>query len=331
MNKWLQDIKIKNNKKAMPVLTFPAIQLLNKSVSELINDSHLQVEALKIITERCDPLAVLGFMDLSVEAECFGSQVSFTDDEVSNIIGSIVHDEDEAKHLRIPKVGEKRSRLYIETIKKTKQEITDRPVIAGCIGPFSLAGRLLDVTEAMIACYEEPDMVHIVLEKATSFLIKYIQAYKEAGADGVFIAEPLAGILSPDLCDEFSSYYIKQIVEAIEDDNFVIIYHNCGNNTLKMIDTMLSTGCKVFHFGNAIDIKEMVKKMPDDVIIMGNIDPVHMKDSKKDDIIKETQELLNDIGEVNNFIISSGCDIPPLAKWENIDAFMKVSADYYHK
>ena len=68
MNKWLQDIKIKNNKKAMPVLTFPAIQLLNKSVSELINDSHLQVEALKIITERCDPLAVLGFMDLSVEA-----------------------------------------------------------------------------------------------------------------------------------------------------------------------------------------------------------------------------------------------------------------------
>lgn len=331
MNKWLQDIKIKNNKKAMPVLTFPAIQLLNKSVSELINDSHLQVEALKIITERCDPLAVLGFMDLSVEAECFGSQVSFTDDEVPNIIGSIVHDEDEAKHLRIPKVGEKRSRLYIETIKKTKQEITDRPVIAGCIGPFSLAGRLLDVTEAMIACYEEPDMVHIVLEKATNFLIKYIQAYKEVGADGVFIAEPLAGILSPDLCDEFSSYYIKQIVEAIEDDNFVIIYHNCGNNTLKMIDTMLSTGCKVFHFGNAIDIKEMVKKMPDDVIIMGNIDPVHMKDSKKDDIIKETQELLNDIGEVNNFIISSGCDIPPLAKWENIDAFMKVSADYYHK
>ena len=56
----------------------------------------------------------------------------------------------------------------------------------------SLAGRLMDVSEAMINCYEEPEMVHIVLEKATKFLIDYISAYKEAGADGILMAEPLA-------------------------------------------------------------------------------------------------------------------------------------------
>ena len=58
--------------------------------------------------------------------------------------------------------------------------------MGGCIGPFSLAGRLMDVSEAMINCYEEPEMVHIVLKKATKFLIDYISAYKEAGADGIF-------------------------------------------------------------------------------------------------------------------------------------------------
>lgn len=331
MKQWLQDIRKKENKRAMPVLTFPAIQLLDTSVSKLINDSELQAEALKLITQRCDPLAILGFMDLSVEAECFGSQIVFEDGEVPNVVGSIVHDEDEANNLRIPEVGEKRSGLNIEAIKKTKEAITDRPVIAGCIGPFSLAGRLLDVTEAMIACYDDPDMVHIVLEKVTEFLIKYIQAYKDVGADGVFIAEPLAGILSPDLCDEFSSQYVKKIVDALDDDNFVVMYHNCGNNTLKMVDTIVSTGCRVFHFGNAINIKEMVEKMPNDVIVMGNIDPVHLKDSSKEEIIKETQDLLNEIGDVDNFIISSGCDIPPLSKWENIDAFMEVSANYYQK
>ena len=49
---------------------------------------------------------------------------------------------------------------------KACQEISDRPVLAGCIGPFSLAGRLMDVSEIMILCYEEPELVHAVLGKA---------------------------------------------------------------------------------------------------------------------------------------------------------------------
>ena len=75
--------------------------------------------------------------------------------------------------------------------------ITDRPVLAGIIGPYSLAGRLLDMTEIMILCYEEPEMVESVLEKATEFLIEYAKAFKEAGANGVCMAEPAAGLLSP--------------------------------------------------------------------------------------------------------------------------------------
>ncbi len=331
MNKWLQDIRKKENKRAMPVLTFPAIQLMNVSVSELINDSDLQVQALKLIHERLNPLAIMGFMDLSVEAEVFGSHIHFTDDEVPNVVGSIITCEEDAINLKIPEVGDKRTGINIEAIQKAKKEITDCPVFAGCIGPFSLAGRLLDVTEAMIYCYDEPDMVHMVLEKVTDFLIKYIQAYKDVGADGVFMAEPLAGILSPDLCDEFSSQYVKKIVDALDDDHFIVAYHNCGNNVLKMVDTMLSTGCKLFHFGNAISVQEMLQKMPNDVMIIGNIDPVHLKDFSTQEVIDETTSLLEEIGDVDNFVISSGCDIPPLSNWDNIDTFMKVSHDFYQK
>lgn len=329
MDKWLKEIRYKKNKRAMPVLTFPAIQLMNISVLELINDSNLQVKALKLINERTNPLAIMGFMDLSVEAEAFGSKIHFTDDEVPNVIGSIISNEEEARDLKVPHVGDKRTGLYVEAIKKTKKEIKNCPVFAGCIGPFSLAGRLLDVTEAMIYCYDEPEMVHIVLKKATDFLIQYIKAYKDVGADGVFMAEPLAGILSPHLCDEFSSQYVKKIVEALDDENFIVAYHNCGNNTLNMVDTMLSTGCRIFHFGNAISIKDMIEKMPKDVLIMGNIDPVHLKDNTKEEVIKETTDLLNSVGNIENFIISSGCDIPPLSSWENIDAFIKVSQEFY--
>lgn len=331
MDEWLKQIRIKKNKRAMPVLTFPAIQLLNTSVEKLISDSNLQSEALKLINQRCHPLAIMGFMDLSVEAEAFGANIRFSEDEVPTVVGSIIKSEEDAINLKVPKVGAKRTRIYLDAMKKAKQEIKDCPVFAGCIGPFSLAGRLLGVSEAMISCYDEPEMVHLVLKKATEFLINYLQAYKDLGIDGVFMAEPLAGILSPNLCDEFSSRYVKEIVSALDDDSFLVAYHNCGNNTLKMVDTILSTGCRLYHFGNAISIEQMLKLMPKDVMVMGNIDPVSLKDASKEDVIAATNALLEAIGDVDNFVISSGCDIPPLAKWENIDAFMKTAQEYYQK
>lgn len=331
MDEWLKQIRIKKNKRAMPVLTFPAIQLLNTSVEKLISDSNLQSEALKLINQRCHPLAIMGFMDLSVEAEAFGANIRFSEDEVPTVVGSIVKSEEDAINLKVPKVGAKRTQIYLDAMKKAKQEIKDCPVFAGCIGPFSLAGRLLGVSEAMISCYDEPEMVHLVLKKATEFLINYLQAYKDLGIDGVFMAEPLAGILSPNLCDEFSSRYVKEIVSALDDDSFLVAYHNCGNNTLKMVDTILSTGCRLYHFGNAISIEQMLKLMPKDIMVMGNIDPVSLKDASKEDVIAATNALLEAVGDVDNFVISSGCDIPPLAKWENIDAFMKTAQEYYQK
>lgn len=331
MDEWLKQIRIKKNKRAMPVLTFPVIQLLNTSVEKLISDSNLQSEALKLINQRCHPLAIMGFMDLSVEAEAFGANIRFSEDEVPTVVGSIIKSEEDAINLKVPKVGTKRTQIYLDAMKKAKQEIKDCPVFAGCIGPFSLAGRLLGVSEAMISCYDEPEMVHLVLKKATEFLINYLQAYKDLGIDGVFMAEPLAGILSPNLCDEFSSRYVKEIVSALDDDSFLVAYHNCGNNTLKMVDTILSTGCRLYHFGNAISIEQMLKLMPKDVMVMGNIDPVSLKDASKEDVIAATNALLEAIGDVDNFVISSGCDIPPFAKWENIDAFMKTAQEYYQK
>ena len=99
--------------------------------------------------------------------------------------------------METPEIGAGRTQIYVDAIEKAVKLIEDRPVFAGVIGPFSLAGRLMDVTEAMIYCYDEPDMVHTVLEKASGFLINYINAYKAAGANGVVMAEPLGRFAFP--------------------------------------------------------------------------------------------------------------------------------------
>ncbi len=332
MTQWLQDVKAAPVKKPMPVLSFPCIQLLGIDVQQLISSSDYQAKGMKAVADRTDAAASVSMMDLSLEAEAFGSTIRVSPDEVPAVIGHIVENQEQADALKVPEVGAGRTAIYVEAIKKACGLITDRPVFAGVIGPFSLAGRLLDVSEAMIYCYDDPDMVHTVLTKATDFLIKYIRAYKEVGANGVVVAEPLAGLLSPALNDEFSVPYMKRIVDELQDDDFLIIYHNCGGGTIRMIDGILSIGAGAYHFGNAIDMTEMIKHIPDDTVVMGNIDPAgEFRNGTPESIRKATMDLLAACGEHKNFVISSGCDIPPLSSWDNIDAFFAAAKEYYHQ
>ena len=325
MKAWCAELYATEKKKALPILSFPSVALLGVSVRELIANSELQAEGMRLIAERTNALASVSFMDLSVEAECFGSTIHFSDDEVPTVVGRIIETPEDADNLVVPEVGSARSGVYVEAIKKAVQRIHGRPILAGMIGPFSLAARLMDVSEAMVYCYDEPEMVETVMEKVTGFLVAYAKAYKAAGAHGVVIAEPVAGMLSPALEEEFSAPYVKKIVDAVQDDSFIVVYHNCGNNVLRMTESILTTGAAAYHFGNAIDMAEMMKKMPSDVLVMGNVDPAGtLKEGTVEKVKAETLELLKKCGEYANFIPSTGCDIPPLTPWENIEAFFET-------
>lgn len=330
MKLWLEELRENPRKKALPILSFPCVGLMDISVKQLISDADTQARGMQLIAEKTNAAASVSLMDLSVEAECFGATVRFSEDEVPTVTGKLVCDIDEAEALAVPEVGAARSGIYIKAIEKALTLIQDRPVFAGMIGPFSLGARLLDVSEIMMDCYDDPDMVHTVLEKATEFLIAYGSAYKAAGAHGIIMAEPVAGLLSPSLEEEFAAPYVKKIVDALQDDRFLIIYHNCGGNVLSMTDSILSSGAAAYHFGNAIDMKTMIGKLPADTVVMGNIDPAGVLCfGTPESVRKETQELLESCAKYPNFIVSSGCDIPPKTPWENVEAFFDTVEKFY--
>ncbi len=332
MKQWLENIKQTPRKKPMPILSFPSVSLLDVTVKELTDSSELQANGMKRIADSKETLASVSMMDLSVEAEAFGAQVRFSDDEVPTVIGALVTSPEEAEALAVPDIKAARCGKYIKAAQTACTLITDRPVFAGVIGPFSLAGRLMDVSEAMIYCYTEPEMVHTVLQKATDFLIQYIGAYKESGAHGVVMAEPLTGMLSPDLAKEFSEGYVRQIVEAVQEDDFLVIYHNCGNNVLLMMDSILSTKAAAYHFGNAVSMKEVLLNVPSDTVVMGNVDPAgQIRSGTPESVKAETKRILSECYVYPNFVISSGCDIPPASPWENIDAFFEAVEEFYNE
>lgn len=329
MNEWIREVIAQDKKKGMPILSFPGAKILNVTVDELVKDGHLQALCMESIAKKYDMGMAVSLMDLSVEAEAFGSPVQFETEEVPTVREALIHDEEEAEELKVPAVGAGRTGECVKGIREACERITDRPVFAGIIGPYSLAGRLLDMTEIMILCYEEPEMVETVLEKATEFLIAYAKAFKDAGANGVVMAEPAAGLLSPGLMEEFSNPYVKKVREAVEDDSFVVMYHNCGNIE-PLLRQIRDVDAKAYSFGNAIDMEKALQVIPQDRLVIGNIDPAGVLRNGTPELVREeTKKLLERCRKYPNFVIASGCDIPPMTPFENMDAFFETIEEFY--
>ena len=145
------------------------------------------------------------------------------------------------------------------------------------------------------------------------------------------MAEPLTGLLSYDLAVEFSEPYVSRIIEAVQDDEFIVIYHNCGNNAVGIIESILRVNASAYHFGNAVSMLDVMKNMPKDVLVMGNIDPAgQFLGGTEESIRNETLNLMKQLcRDYPNFLISSGCDIPPNSSWDNIYAFFNAVEDFY--
>ena len=142
------------------------------------------------------------------------------------------------------------------------------------------------------------------------------------------MAEPAAGLLSNDGCMEFSSKYIKQIVDAVQDELFMVVLHNCGN-TGHCTRAMVATGADAYHFGNKCDMAEVLRDIPADKLAMGNLDPVTVfKQGTVEEMKQAVSELLERCAKYPNFVLSSGCDTPPNTPLANIDAFFEALQEF---
>jgi len=328
MKKWITDVIINPKRIAIPILTHPGIEMIGKTVQDAVTDGKIHAEAIKVLNERYPSAASTVIMDLTVEAEAFGCVVNFSKDEVPTVSHRIVSNFEEVQQLPVPSLSAGRVPEYLLANQLTAAAITGKPVLGGCIGPYSLAGRLFYMTEIMMAIYIEPDTINLLLEKCTQFLIEYGRAMKTAGVQGIVIAEPAAGLLSDDDCLQYSSLYVKQIVDALQDENFSVILHNCGNSG-QCTQAMLHTGACGYHFGNAMNMVQALETCPTDVLVMGNLDPVGVfKMSTPEQVKQSTKILLEQTAVYRNFVLSSGCDVPPHTPPENVDAFYEALTEF---
>ena len=328
MKQWVADVIRQKTVMAVPVMTHPGIELNGNTVREAVSDGDVHAEAVAKLAKAYKSAAACTIMDLTTEAEVFGANIAFSDEAVPAVSGRLLADVKSIDELQVPSLSAGRIPQYLKANLLAARQIEDRPVFAGCIGPFSLAGRLYDMSDIMVLIYEHPDAAHMLLAKCTQFIEKYCQALKLTGANGVMMAEPAAGLLSNDDCRTFSSAYVKYIVNKVQDEEFIVILHNCGNQG-HCTKAMVETGAAAYHFGNKCRMEEVIGDVPPTALAMGNLDPVSLfKDGTPEEMRLAAWQLLGKMRDYPNFVLSSGCDTPPHTPIENVDAFFRALDDW---
>jgi len=313
-----------NGRLAMPILTYPGAGLVGASVRDLVSDADAQHRAQVALHERYRTQIVMTCMDLSVEAEAFGARIAVSAQEVPTVVGRFLSGAAELEGLRVPKPGEGRTGVYLEVVRRLRQ-LPDRPwVLAGMLGPFSLAARLFGVGETLELTAQDPDLTHRLVALSAGFLAEYAAAFKAAGAHGVIIAEPTAGLLSPRGLAAFSAAYVRKIVAATDDDRFAVILHNCAAKLVHLA-AALESGAGVYHFGAPMDLPAALGRVPAGVVLCGNLNPSSVfVQSSPDEVRAATLRLREAAAAFPAFVISSGCDVPPQTPLANVNAFFEA-------
>ena len=102
---------LENKSKTVPILSFPATQLLGVSVNDLVNSATVQAQAMQTLASRCNLGASLNMMDLSVEAECFGAPIRFFEDDIPTVESPILSESADGKNLPLPAIGSGRTAI----------------------------------------------------------------------------------------------------------------------------------------------------------------------------------------------------------------------------
>lgn len=263
-------------------------------------------------------------VDLCVEAEAMGCQINVYPKAEGILYPTIkeklVHNEADMDTVTFPaniaELG--RVPLMREAIKLLKADIgKDVAVGSYVLGPFTLAGQIMELNDLLKLSFKKADKVAKLLDLCADAIILVAKEYEKAGVDYITVREmgATSDVLSPRV---FKNLIAPALHKVIKELSVFSVLHVCGK-TNDIVTTMVETGPTAISVEQKNDIAESRKKLGDDALIFGNFDAYNVLVAGSEELVRSTIRKCVDDG-VN--AVWPGCDIWPTVPVANMEAMM---------
>ena len=229
----------------------------------------------------------------------------------------------------------------MDAVRTIRRELNGRVPLIGFSGsPWTLAtymvegGASKDFRRTKQMAYNQPEVMHMLLEKLAQSVIAYLNAQILAGAQAVQIFDTWGGALSHAAYQEFSLNYMRKIVDGLIKTNDgrdvpVILFTKGGGQWLEM---MADTGATCLGLDWTTDIGAARARVGNQVALQGNMDPTILY-AKPERIRQEVKSILNSFGTGNGHVFNLGHGITPEVDPAHagvfIEAVHEMSAEFH--
>ncbi len=313
------------------MVVMPAITKLGYRFPKIHTDVNMMVQSA-IESSRMfgfDSVAVP--FDMTSESQALGNEISLYEDSEDILYPTIPEkiwkglDEVDIPD-NILELG--RMPMILEAIKLAKKEAPEYAIGAWQLGPFTMAGQLLELDIMLKGVFKQKELVEAALDKISDMIIKIGQAYQAAGADYITLREMGTGtdLISPRTWKTMIMPRVKRILAAWQSPK---VLHICGATDM-IVEMMNECGADALSVDIKNNLAESRRKIGDEALLFGNFD-VFALPCKEETTVEQAVEgiKVNIDGGVD--AVWPGCDLWPDIKEENMRAIVETAREYGRK
>jgi len=182
--------------------------------------------------------------------------------------------------------------------------------------------------------YEQPKVMHALLDKLAQSVASYLNAQIAAGAQAVMLFDTWGGVLSTEDYAEFSLRYAKQIRSLLNTNvdgqqiPTILFSKGCG----QWLEAMTDAGYDALGLDWQTDIANARARVGSQVALQGNMDPIALY-AQPEIITEKVKTILHKYGQGSGHVFNLGHGILPDINPEHVKAMVDAVHQYspaYH-
>ena len=303
------------------------------SFLNLCTNPELACEVTMQPLRRIDIDAAILCSDILTSPDAMGLGLYFTEGEGPKFHYPIKTAAD-IKKLPIPD-PDSELRYVIDAVRLIRKTLQGSVPLIGFSGsPWTLATYMVEggssksFQKIKSLMYEQPKLVHVMLDKLAQSVAAYLNAQIEAGAQAVMLFDTWGGMLTSEDYIEFSLYYAKQVRALLKTDvdgqQIPTILFTKGGGL--WLEAMTDSGYDALGLDWQTDIEKARARVGNLVALQGNMDPVALY-AQPEIIIEKVKCILHKYGAGSGHVFNLGHGILPDINPDHV----KAMVDAVHK
>ena len=233
-------------------------------------------------------------------------------------------------------------RYVVDAVSLIRKNLQGRVPLIGFSGsPWTLATYMVEggssksFQKVKGLMYEQPAVMHQMLNKLAQSVALYLNAQIEAGAQAVMVFDTWGGMLTTEDYNEFSLNYAKQVRSLLKTNvdgkEVPTIFFTKGGGL--WLEDMAGAGYSALGLDWQTDIAKARQRVGEKVALQGNMDPISLY-AEPDRIRLQVKTILQKYGQGSGHVFNLGHGILPDVNPEHVKAMVDAVHEFspeYHR